>query len=373
MNTGLLSLLVATQSVYLVQIGIVAPAYFAGLAIFVVSLPHLKRLRIDSGRGLFLSGLLALILLILINSGGLTATTSAFITNLSLSLTTAISLFSTCRKHDVKHLASLVFALFVAIAVLDTLYKAMIPIVIDPEMLNEREFFEIGFYQYKGSFLYKDSNGLAFLLLPIMALGFEIHRASSRRGGFSWISLYYLATPALLICTTMSRAGIVAAVLLLVLYTTEKAASAASISVAIIALYRIYMSYFANDLSAGTKFDEFTDTMSFLRDSNLPELLFGIGFGNGEAISGRYLHGSLQKITIELGLTGVLAYGLTMFGLCALGGTWRAVAGVFFMSLSSNFYFLPPFSVAVQILCHYVNSLAGTNAALPLLRNARHE
>lgn len=361
---GVLAILIAATSIYFVKLQILALAYYSVAIIIVYTLLKGRYLLLCKSDIGFLVGIISFILLILINGGEYDVLTYAFLVNLFASAAIFFCLAVLREYFSWLDVAKNIFFLFLIIAIFDTAYKFLFPQSFDEAVVAGRDFYEFGFYQYKGSFFYQDSNGLAFLLIPIVALGFEIWRfVRLNRFSNKLVFFYYCLVPAILLVLTLSRAAISSVVLLISFYVFSF-----RVVVVFVVVFAVFFSgwafvYFEGDLSAGTKLNEFFAVLSFFDDRNYYDLFFGVGFGRGEVLSGRYIHGAFQKIFLELGLVGVFVYIFVIYFLFFVGAAWRAGLSLILMSFSSNFYFLPAFVVGVSVVMDRINELPGRRAA----------
>lgn len=346
------ALMLGLLAVYLVKAGLPALSYFSALYFAVFLIYRISNLELKSHELGFAVTFFFFICCLLLNGGAYDTLTFAFVLNLICSLLVFLSLLAFDKSFDWLAFSQRVFSVFVVIAVLDTVYKFYFPLEFDAQIMEERDFYEFGFYQFKGSFFYQDSNGLAYLGIPIVALGIEICRSMKCRGLFisrmSWV--YFCCLPTALVVLTLSRAATVAVFLLLILYVL-KIRTVVSVLIAFGVLFSGWASIFLEgDLSGATKLNELEAVYTHFSQSPFSDLFSGVGFGNGEVLSGRYIHGALQKIFLELGILGVSLYLGALCFLLQIKGAWRPVVGLILMSFSSNFYFLPSFVVATLFL-----------------------
>lgn len=348
-----LGILLTILSIYLVKMQIPAPAYAAGVVFILLFLLNFHRRTFGLLHILYLYSFIFFIALIALNAENFSEITIAFIVNLLLSLIISAYLISIRRLTYLFITAKVVFQIFIIVAIFDTVYKFVYPIPVDLSMSMDGGFFERQFYMYKGSFFYKDSNGLAYLLLPILALGYELHRGTADNYKKLSAKLYYVILPIFLIACTFSRAAVVAIVAILIMMAPRKFTIIAMVFIVWAAAISFGLfEYLINDASGGTKISEIGSIYTFISKSTITEAIIGVGFGAGDEITGRYIHGVVQKILLELGFFGLFLYVTMICSLLALGGTRIAIVGLLVMGASSNFYFLPPFAVAVIILIH---------------------
>jgi hypothetical protein len=346
------ALMLGLLAVYLVKAGLPALAYFSALYFSVFLIYRLSCLEFKGCELGFVVIFFFFICSLLLNGGAYDTLTLAFVLNLLCSWFVFLSLLTFSKKLDWLALSQRVFYIFVIIAILDTFYKFYFPLEFDAQVVDERDFYEFGFYQFKGSFFYQDSNGLAYLGIPIVALGIEICRSMRGRGlpvsMLSWV--FFSCVPTALVVLTLSRAAMVAVFMVLFLYVF-RVRTVVSVLVVVGVLFSGWVSIFLEgDLSGSTKLNELEAVYTHYSQSHIGDLFLGVGFGNGEALSGRYIHGALQKIFLELGVLGVALYLGALYFLIKIKGTWRPIFGLILMSFSSNFYFLPSFVVAVLLL-----------------------
>lgn len=359
-------LLVALLAVYLVKADLPALAYFSASCFAVIFVLRISCLRFETNELGFAVTLLSFIVYLLLSGGAYDSRTFAFALNLACSLIVLLCLLTFNRKTDWLRFSKDVFFLFVILAIFDTYYKFAFPLVFDANIIVERDFYEIGFYQYKGSFFYKDSNGLAYLLIPVVALGFEVRKLMMSRGLPVSKSLWFIlcCLPTALVILTFSRAAMVTALLLDLLYILRIRAVVIVLTGLGALFAKVIYGYVENDLSGGTKLDEITAVYSYYKYNKMVDLLFGMGFGNGDAWTGRYIHGALQKIFLELGILGLSIYLWALFFILRIRGCWRALVGLLLMGFSSNFYFLPAFVVSVLFLIGRLNASTKRNVEI---------
>ncbi|WP_156155664.1 hypothetical protein [Vibrio sp. ECSMB14106] len=216
------------------------------------------------------------------------------------------------------------------------------------------------FYQYKTSWILSDSNSVAILLLNCLFLRLVFHFKYYNRIDYSIINFLVFV----LICLTLSRAAILAAILgfgFIIFYKGRNIYFKLGFLLPALTLLLSYFLYLvvgfsASDGSGSTKLHEFGAVVSFIENSTLSNLLFGVGFGNGELYSGRYLHGLYSKLVIEGGLIATLVFCLAILFIVLRN---RHVSLYLFplivCSFSFSFYIVVPFYIASIMLLFVEN------------------
>lgn len=345
---------IASTAVYLTSVGYPAPAYFISVISVVFILIKNSEIRLDNKDVAFFALFSAFIIIVLVRTEDFSATNLAFIVNLTCSLIMYAYMLSLSKKTNWLQLSKMIFYLVIILAVADTFYKIVNPVELSVEALEGRDFFDMGFYEYKNSFFYKDSNGLAFILIPVCVLGTALYTNDKYQNYRFLQKIYYFnifnVLPFVLLLLTFSRAGIVAGLFIISLYVFGIKMQAFFLSAGIFYLIPILYTSISEDLSGGTKIDELNGVLEFLKNSNFLQILIGTGFGEGEIWTQRFIHGAFQKIVMELGFIGFLLFYGSCIMLCRNKNSTIAIVALGVISLSSNFYFLPPVVVCLVYL-----------------------
>jgi hypothetical protein len=354
--------LIGLLAVYLVELGIPAPAYLAGVLMLISVVIRTFDHRISVDFALLAAPLAGLVIYLVMKGAMADMIGIAFIVNLTISVVVAGFMEVCVVRTRILSICNRVFLIFLCVATFDTIWKFIHPKEFDASVLAERDFFEFGFYRYKGSFFYFDSNALAFLLLPF--LFFSIQLAQLRQSRLArlchWLPLLYIVL-------SLSRAAYLSTLLLVVLKKTPRRLLIPTGVVLIFALSS-YVGYLSKDLSGSYKLREMITLFNFWERFGSDDILFGLGFGQGDKIAGFFLQNVIVKISIELGLGGLVLYLAFMGFLIKRTKQWEVVLSLLLFSFSSNFYFFPPFCVAIVYLSsyldQYVNQLRNENAVV---------
>lgn len=348
------AIFISLTAVYLTSVGYPAPAYIVCAISIIFILAKHSEIRLKNRDVAFFGLLSTFIILIVARTDNFSTTNLAFMVNLVCSLIIFTYMLSLSKKTNWWQLSKIIFTFVIILAVWDTYYKITHPLELSIEALEGRDFYDIGFYEYKNSFLYKDSNGLAFMLMPVCVLGIALHSKIKNQHTRLLQKLFYLnlfmVLPFALLLLTFSRAGTIVGLLIIFIHIFGLKLSALLSSVGVLYFIPTLYSYISADLSGGTKLNELYGLQEFLRNSDILQLLIGTGFGEGEIWTQRFIHGALHKIVIELGLIGLpLFYGSCIM-LCRNKYSTVSIVAICIFSLSSNFYFLPPFAVCIVYL-----------------------
>jgi len=342
------AVLLSLLAVYLVKLGLPAPAYVAGACILFGLISNPFTLRFTT-TFLFLATALGGFIVYLAARGAASDTLGiAFLLNLAITLAVAAFMETRFDIQRIRPIAIRIFWFVMLIAAFDTVWKFLNPKEFDELAMADRDFFEFGFYQFKGSFFYLDSNALAFLLLPFLAMSSQLSKGISSR---LTKAMYW--TPFLLIVLSLSRAALVSTILFVFLSRIPRKLAVAA-CIAGVVIGSSYIGFIGGDASGSYKLYELRTLYNFWESARFYDRLFGLGFGQGDQLAGIFLQNFAVKMTIELGVAGLMIY---LFFFVALGvrtGQWWLLLALAVFSMSSNFYFFPPFCMAAVYLTAFL-------------------
>lgn len=201
---------------------------------------------------------------------------------------------------------------------------------------------DIWFYKFKNSLMFGDSNGVAILLLCFIGLIFSLQSTKKTQFNMLFLSIIFF----ILIAATFSRSALFSYVLLIICWCYRQLSFVYRFilvfPIFIISIYIISfaLEYVAKDGSGGTKLNEIFAILKFISTANTLELFTGFGIGNGDSITGRYVHGLIPKLIVETGILGFII-----------------IISYFFNSLLNNrnlIWFLIPFFVSSLSLSTYI-------------------
>lgn len=343
-NSTYLAILLSITSVYLVGINLPAIAYLAiPMSILYITIKN-KKIFIELNKLPFLLSILSLIVLIAVRSNFSDMSALAFIANLGMAALVFIVFSQGIGAENARRVIYWSIILHVLIATIDTIYKFIFPMKLDQELLIEKDFWDFGFYAFKGSLFYLDSNALAFLMLPVVYLLFKNESSGIKNYFPKYFKFYVL----ILFILTFSRAGYVAGIILTVSIIQNKYFRPVISGAAILGIYYLY-TLFIDDQSLAFKFKEFNLIYDHLASSDFIQIIFGRGFGWGDK-NFFFLQGSIAKTLIELGLLGFILYLLSFFSLLYKSGAKLFYIAFFVFSQSSNFYLFPAFAIGLLTL-----------------------
>jgi hypothetical protein len=343
------AVLLALLAVYLVKLGLPAPAYIAGACIIIGLLSNPFTLRFTTEFLLLATCLGGFIVYLAARGGASDALGVAFLLNLTISLVVAAFMETRFNVGNIRPIAIRVFWFVILVATFDTVWKFLNPKEFDELAMADRDFFEFGFYQFKGSFFYLDSNALAFLLLPFLAMSAQL-----AKGAASKLTKVMYWSPILLIVLSLSRAALVSTLLFVFLSRIpRKLAITACVAGGI--LGSSYIGFLSSDASGSYKLYELRTLYNFWEGATFYDRIFGIGFGQGDQLAGIFLQNFIVKMTIELGAAGLITYLLFVVALGARTGQWWLLLAISIFSMSSNFYFFPPFCMAAIYLTAFLS------------------
>lgn len=214
------------------------------------------------------------------------------------------------------------------------------------------------FYQYKTSWILSDSNSVAIIVLSCLFLRISFFLKLNSRLKFGFIEVL-LSTILLL---TISRAaifsGLLTLLLIYVLSIRNKYLLYALFIPVIMTLCSMFLylvfEFASTDGSGSTKLHELQSVVRYLNNGDVFGLLFGVGLGNGEAYSGRYLHGLYSKVIIESGLLFTLIFAFIITKLCLKDKhVFFYLLPLVISSFSFSFYIIVPFFVSSIVLLDF--------------------
>lgn len=166
---------------------------------------------------------------------------------------------------------------------------------------------DIIFYAYKfNSIMFQDSNFVAMLILSLLFFSLYLAiKVKSKKPYFLSAILF------LLLLATISRAAIFSAIFFMLLfpargffYTYRRWFFYALLFIMPMLLIVSYKLSSLDD-SFASKFYIFSQSISYIKNSNLNQLLFGVGFGNAISVLDIGAHNIIVTFLVESGLIGL--------------------------------------------------------------------
>lgn len=205
---------------------------------------------------------------------------------------------------------------------------------------------DIVFYAYKfNSLMYQDSNsvGLQLLILFTFILGLKTNNYNLPR----WTLLITF----LLICLSISRASIIAAIFVFILSKVYKSRIAVSLVVCIVISSIVIKSASLTDASLETKFEILSIFSQYLKHTDYMTFLLGVGAGNAVTVLGIGAHNIVVSYVVELGFFTSILFILYWFRLLLISpGSWLIFAALFINGFSLTSFAVPFFYGSVALL-----------------------
>jgi hypothetical protein len=169
-----------------------------------------------------------------------------------------------------------------------------------------------GFYLYKSSLFFVDSNFVGIEVLCLLAIMFAFREKIGRK---QWLLAYFL------LFATMSRASIAAGICQLAVYKLWrwKIWTLFGLLVAqLVVITQLFMSYTTQGAEALHKVDGSLSSKFFIlslmteiyRQADAVQSLFGIGVGNLFNLVGIFAHNIVATCVLELGIGGSLLFAV---------------------------------------------------------------
>ncbi|MFT6985481.1 MAG: O-antigen ligase [Psychromonas sp.] len=181
-------------------------------------------------------------------------------------------------------------------------YRLTHPIYILESGFDYRSVEDQFFYPFKlNSVMYQDSNFVATFALVLFFLAFYLKRRFKEKLKLESSLLF------IVILLSISRAAILSVLLFIVIfYIFNKKSKVLKMLfyLVVIASFIIGLSYIASDGSFQSKFHLIDLFVTFLTESNLSSLLFGVGYGNTKLLFGMGAHNFIITHVVESGLIG---------------------------------------------------------------------
>jgi hypothetical protein len=187
------------------------------------------------------------------------------------------------------------------------------------------------FYNYKlNGIMFMDSNFSGFFAMINFA--FLLYLRDYKIISFSRKHLFFQF---LLVILNLSRAAIIASLILIfyLLFKKQKMAIRITVFITFIIALNILLSIIIFDPSFLSKIDIFTKTIEYLKNASGKQLVFGNGFGSSKSFLGIDAHNFISFLLIEMGLVSLLLFLLLFF--C-----------IYFVTRKSFVYILIPYSIA---------------------------
>tara|TARA_Y100000034_G_C6766167_1_gene341539 strand:+ start:62 stop:706 length:645 start_codon:yes stop_codon:yes gene_type:complete len=206
--------------------------------------------------------------------------------------------------------------------------------------------------------MFGDSNGTSILLLTTLGAYFALAHLKAIELKHHVVIILFL-----LIVFTLSRAAIISSLICLALfYFPKNRALLVLFSLAFISIFSYLIPTaimaFKNDGSGITKINELFHIMDFIKSSSLPHLFFGVGYGLGEEVTGRYIHGILPKLIIEGGILSFLLFTLfVVLAIFYMSSSVFLFVPLLVCSISLSLYIVVPFQVVSFCLIFHANNL----------------
>lgn len=226
----------------------------------------------------------------------------------------------------------------------DSIYRLLHPTI--PDSANWQTYEEEGlaFYVFKyGSVMFADSNSTALVAMVFLLFFFSL-----RQAGVVSRSPLLIILLLLLIIASLSRAAIVAILLVgsLYVFTRMVRQRHARLAIGLLAMTAILAAlvvHFSEDGSFQVKVQTWLSALSMERRSGV-SLLFGEGIGASERVLGISAHALLVTYYFELGVVGLLLFGFFIVALLRASAlTHWPLLGVGIVGLSYFLYLGTPF------------------------------
>ena len=253
----------------------------------------------------------------------------------------------------------------VTITGLDTIFRYLKP-VYNPIYLAEGS--DSWFYQYKHSYILGDSNLVALLIINALFFRMSIKTLQNKKVMDYWFLVFTL-----LLIFTISRSAYLATIVGVIYVALKevryKKVIYLSSILMLLPVMLVFLDFVINDKSGGTKLREFSALVKFFNESSLIDIIFGIGFGHGNEISGRYIHSLLVKLLMEGGgILFLLIGGACCFLIIINSSIIYYLLPLLISSFSLSFYIFAPFQmVTIALLINIsrnCNSLGEQYAAI---------
>lgn len=244
--------------------------------------------------------------------------------SLSIFMLTYMILNKMKNINSILVLAEKIIIFSIPLLIFEAYYRLTHPVIIVDFAARGQE--ELEFYYLKfNSIMFMDSNFVGIFILTLFFFQLYLMEYTKKK------YLFRLFLLSLLIFTTLSRASIISLLIFSFLWLFRKKiykykiffiiAFVVFILTVVPFLYQI--SYL--DPSFGTKFDILLKSVEYLLHTDVPSLLFGVGFGNTKDVLDIGAHNIVVAYLIESGLLGLVL--ITFLWLCILKKT-RFKAGI---------------------------------------------
>ncbi len=241
---------------------------------------------------------------------------------------------------SINNVLAKIVMVFIAIISVDTALRFIFPsTLVDYSNVAE----DLHFYKYKISYLYLDSNIVALLLIHLISLRF-ICASINKEKIINGLNIILIS----LLILTLSRSCIISLLVLFVLIKSKDSSLFRIVVVpsVIIAIFIVASNLIISDASGLTKLHELSSIVSFYRDYSIFDVLFGIGVGFGEEVTGRYVHGIIPKLLIEMGLIATIFYVFLLLKICKLNVfMYLYLVPMIIAGLSLSFYVVAPYQL----------------------------
>lgn len=344
---------------YLTKLGF-SPVYPLTFCFGILALALRKNSYNNNEIILFIISLIFILITLLNNTlkFGQSSYLPPILVNLLLAPLVLLACFSTYKrmnKIELGFIARTFIWFVIFFATIDTVWKQFNPLV---NPMYDISGSDIWFYKYKNSLMFGDSNGTAILLLTTLGLYLGLVKVELLK-----FKYFLILVMLVLIILTFSRAAIISSIFCLTIYIIPKRRLFLVLLSLVILTFFIYfladiLSVLKSDGSGNTKLNELRYIINFLSETPIYEWLFGVGYGLGENVTGRYIHGILPKLVIEGGMISFLVFSLfSIVTIYMYRNTVYIYLPLLLCSISLSLYIIVPFHVVSICLLIYAKKM----------------
>lgn len=186
----------------------------------------------------------------------------------------------------------------IVIVIVDTFFRFKYP-VYNIEYLKDGS--DSWFYQYKSSYIFGDSNVVSLLLLNVIFFRIAFSKLLNEKN-----NKFILLVLILLLAATISRSAWVSCILgFAYILISRYRITYLYIGFCLLLIGAFYLGdiyeFIFSDRSGSTKLNEIGGVIKFYSSYDLSDIILGLGFGNGQEVTGRYIHGLFSKLLVEGG------------------------------------------------------------------------